>query len=138
MQKICEFYGSTEGPVGIINVNTNDYGAGAVAKHGPLLRILRKDIRIIKIDRSTYEPLRDMNGFCIESDYDEPGELLIGFEETSRIPFNGYYNNEKATRSKIMRNVFQKGDSFFASGDLVKMSLEGFIYFCDRLGDTFR
>lgn len=139
VQKICEFYGSTEGPVGLLNPNSNDYGAGAVGRHGPLLRKLRSEIRIIKIDPATHEPIKDKkNGFCIETKYDEPGELLMGFEETSRTPFNGYFNNEKATNSKIMRNVFKKGDSFFATGDLVRMNSEGLIFFCDRLGDTFR
>ena len=37
-----------------------------------------------------------------------------------------------------MTDVFRKGDSCFLTGDILQMDEEGFIYFCDRMGDTFR
>jgi acyl-CoA synthetase (AMP-forming)/AMP-acid ligase II len=52
--------------------------------------------------------------------------------------FQGYYNNPKATNSKIIRDVLKKGDRYFRSGDLVSWDKEGLIYFHDRIGDTFR
>jgi len=48
------------------------------------------------------------------------------------------YTDDQATEKKLMRNVFIKGDCWFRTGDLVKLDSEGFYYFVDRIGDTYR
>lgn len=55
-----------------------------------------------------------------------------------RMPFTGYANNKQQTEKKKLYDVFVKGDKYFNSGDLLKVDHEGFIYFQDRIGDTFR
>lgn len=42
------------------------------------------------------------------------------------------------TEKKILRDVLVKGDAYFNSGDLLMIDREGFVYFQDRVGDTFR
>jgi fatty-acyl-CoA synthase len=37
-----------------------------------------------------------------------------------------------------MHDVFVKGDTWLSSGDLMRQDAEGFFYFVDRVGDTFR
>jgi fatty-acyl-CoA synthase len=37
-----------------------------------------------------------------------------------------------------LRNVFADGDAWFATGDLMRKDAQGYFYFVDRLGDTFR
>lgn len=57
---------------------------------------------------------------------------------TGIAPFVGYVQNEKQTEKKRLRNVLKKGDLYFNSGDLMRIDSDNFIYFQDRLGDTFR
>ena len=42
------------------------------------------------------------------------------------------------SEKKILRNVFVDGDKYFNSGDLMYLDKDYFVYFKDRLGDTFR
>ena len=51
--------------------------------------------------------------------------------------FEGYTSRE-ATEKKILRNVFQEGDAYWSSGDLLRYDENGYFYFVDRIGDTFR
>ena len=41
-------------------------------------------------------------------------------------------------RKKILRDVFEPGDAWFRTGDLMRRDERGFFYFVDRIGDTFR
>jgi fatty-acyl-CoA synthase len=38
----------------------------------------------------------------------------------------------------ILRDVFAAGDSWYRTGDLMRRDAQGFFYFVDRVGDTFR
>lgn len=49
-----------------------------------------------------------------------------------------YFNNKSATVKRRISDVFQKGDLWFRSGDLLKLDSQGRLFFVDRLGDTFR
>lgn len=55
----------------------------------------------------------------------------------AKTPFNGYANKQQ-TEKKKLRDVFVKGDLYFNSGDLLRIDNEGFVFFQDRIGDTFR
>jgi citronellyl-CoA synthetase len=84
---------------------------------------------------------RDGNGRCIEVAPGEPGLLLGQINEDAA--FEGYTSSE-ATEKKIVRNVFEDGDAWFNSGDLMRTVDVGFTLgyphyqFVDRVGDTFR
>lgn len=138
--KICEFYASTEAPTAMTNLNTSEFGAGAVGFRGYLCRLLRPDVRLIKIDPITEEPARPKknNGLCLECKFGEQGELVIPVNLFGSLRFDGYYGNKEASHKNILRNVFKKGDVYFRSGDLMRMDSDGFLYFDDRVGDTFR
>ena len=51
--------------------------------------------------------------------------------------FPGYLD-ETATKTKIIHNVFTKGDSCYKSGDLLVADKYGWMFFVDRMGDTYR
>jgi fatty-acyl-CoA synthase len=129
--RIVEFYGATEGNAALINV------AGKVGAVGQFPAFLRKalGVELVRFDIETEEILRGSDGFCERCGFDEAGELLSKISKTAR--FEGY-TNEGATEKKILRNVFEEGDAYFRSGDLLRLDSEGFYYFVDRIGDTFR
>jgi acyl-CoA synthetase (AMP-forming)/AMP-acid ligase II len=140
---IYEFYGATEAPGSLWNRSTNDFSTGAVARNGTLANwLVSSGLTVVRMDTEsdTPEPIRDpVTGLCLPCKSNEPGELLnrLDAADTSQ-KFQGYFGNDKASSSKIIRNVKTKGDAYFRSGDLMKWDEEGRWWFVDRLGDTFR
>ena len=49
-----------------------------------------------------------------------------------------YVDNAEETSKKVLRDVFRRGDVCFRTGDLMVVDPSGWLYFRDRLGDTFR
>ncbi|NXE43930.1 S27A2 synthetase, partial [Ptilorrhoa leucosticta] len=91
---------------------------------------------LIKYNVEEDEPVRDERGLCIPVKPGETGLLVVKI--TKNTPFYGYAGDSQKTEKKILRDVLAKGDAFFNSGDLLMMDHEKFIYFQDRVGDTFR
>jgi fatty-acyl-CoA synthase len=132
---IGEFYASTEGNTNLIN-NSNKIGA---IGYIPWLASLIYPVNIVQFDQQNNEIIRDSKGRAIPCKTGEVGELIGKITANDPLrDFQGYSNNSKATQSKVLTNVFSAGDSYFRSGDLVTRDAEGFIYFVDRVGDTFR
>ncbi|KAF4624798.1 hypothetical protein G7Y89_g13372 [Cudoniella acicularis] len=138
---IAEFYTATEGSGASWNFSRNDFGKGAIGRLGTFARFISKSASArVVLDWETEQPWRDpKTGFCKRVDVGEPGELLYQLIADD-IPkkFQGYYNNPESTESKILRNVFKKGDAWFRTGDMITGNAEGLTYFSDRIGDTFR
>lgn len=113
------------------------YGLGAVGRDGLLQRFLKRNSLIaIEVDSDTLQPRRNKAGFCIRAKTDQPGEFLLHIARPEL--FQGYYKNPSASEEKILRNVLTAGDTWFRSGDLLRQNNEGFWYFVDRMGETFR
>ena len=128
--QILEYYAATEGVVSLYNVEGKP---GSIGRIPPALRG-HFGVRLIKVDDEG-EPLRGENGLCVACHADEPGEA-IGRLSTSR-PFDGY-DDAMASSRKVLTNVFESGDRWFRTGDLMRHDKAGYFYFVDRLGDTFR
>lgn len=63
--------------------------------------------------------------------------LLIS-KVNAKNPFFGYAGNKRHTEKKLLCEVFKKGDLYFNTGDLMVQDHDNFLYFWDRIGDTFR
>ncbi|XP_060115991.1 long-chain fatty acid transport protein 2 [Heteronotia binoei] len=130
--RIFEFYAATEGNVGFVNYTGK---TGAVGRLNYFhKKIMRYDL--IKYDVEKDEPVRDENGYCIKVPKGEVGLLVCKI--TRFAPFSGYAGAKSQTEKKKLRDVFQKGDVYYNSGDLLIIDRDNFIYFHDRVGDTFR
>lgn len=129
--RIVEFYGATEGNLPLFNIE------GRVGAVGHLPEFVRRllGVEIARFDVESEEVLRGEDGFCMRAAVDEPGEMLIKITKITR--FEGY-TNDSASNKKVLHDVFAKGDAYFRTGDLLRMDEEGFFYFVDRIGDTFR
>ncbi len=130
--RIVEMYGATEGNVALHNM---DGRPGSVGKPHPLLE---DNVRLARFDVARGELVRDADGFCLSSAVDEPGELLGRVAAGGAgMEYDGYTDRE-ATERKLVRNAFAPGDAWFRTGDLLRRDAEGYYYFVDRIGDTFR
>lgn len=132
--RIVEFYGATEGNVGLVNLDSK---TGSIGRIPPYLK-KRFNVELVRFDMDTEAPVRDENGHCIVCEPGEVGEAIGEIrEDDARHRFDGYQDKE-ATEKKLLRNVFAEGDLFFRSGDLMRRDALGYYYFIDRVGDTFR
>jgi fatty-acyl-CoA synthase len=135
--RMLEFYAATEGNVSLYNVEGRIGAVGRV----PSFLAHRFPLALVRFDDAAGEPARDANGFCVRCGPDEAGEA-IGRLAGSAIPsgagaFEGY-TSEQDSKLKILRNVFAPGDAWYRTGDLMRKDTNGFYYFVDRIGDTFR
>jgi fatty-acyl-CoA synthase len=134
--RILEFYASTEGGLSLFNAEGEP---GAIGRVPPYLAHRFSPV-LAKFDPELAEPIRNAQGFCIPCAPNEPGEALARvISDPSQVGgrFEGY-TDPKASEAKLMRDVFEPGDLWFRTGDLMRKSEKGFFYFVDRIGETFR
>lgn len=131
IKKIVEFYAASEGNTGFMNLFNRDRTIGASITSPTL----------VEYDVADDVVVRDANGRCRRVKAGEAGLLLGAI--TPLAEFAGYTDSD-ATEQKILRDVFEDGDAYFNTGDLIKMVDAGFAFgfkhyqFVDRVGDTFR
>ena len=110
---------------------------------GAVGRVLLKPMsnaRIIRYDVERDTHPRDSKGFCIEAERGEVGEIIGRLPLSKRMALGRFegYTSSAATEKKLLRNVFRKGDAWFRSGDLMRQDAQGYFYFVNRIGDTYR
>lgn len=127
IDRICEFYGASEGNLIFVNGLNLDRTAGLCPP--PF------SFAVVEYDPDTEEAVRDKRGRMRRVRTGEVGLLLNKI--TTFAPYEGYTDPE-ATEKKILHDVFKKGDAWFNTGDLVRDQGWRHIAFVDRLGDTFR
>ncbi|HWA69328.1 MAG TPA: long-chain-acyl-CoA synthetase [Rhizomicrobium sp.] len=130
--RILEFYAATEGNFSLYNAEGQPGAIGRI----PGFLAHRFPTAIVKFDAATGLPARGTDGLCIAVSRGETGEA-IGKIAGGAARFEGY-TDAAATEKKILRDVFAPGDAWVRSGDLMRQDAQGFFYFVDRIGDTFR
>ncbi len=118
---IVEFYASTEGNAVLVNLTGEKIGSiGRPLPGGAELAVAAWDI-----DRGRL--VEDSGGFALECPVDQTGLLLAGVD-ASRGEIAG----------KPLRSVFKAGDSWIATGDLVRCDEDGDYWLVDRVTDVIR
>ncbi|KAL8615939.1 hypothetical protein ACOMHN_034615 [Nucella lapillus] len=137
--RILEFYGATEGVSALMNISNVP---GAIGRISPFLSLLDPDHKVlVKYDLATAIPLRDNNGRVMQI---KPGEAGLFLSKVPDIvlstdrPFSVYKSSQDATEKKLVRGAFKEGDMYFNYGDVLYLDSDYFVYFHDRIGDTFR
>lgn len=143
IKAIGEFYSSSEAPFATTCYEYRGIGVGALRNNGYLLdKFLSLQYTLARMEPGDETAIyrNPKTGFCEKSKAGEKGEMIMRILNPKNIKatFPGYVNNDSATYSKIIRDVFKKGDAWVRSDDLLRKDNMGCIYFVDRLGDTFR
>lgn len=120
-----EFYGATEGNAPLFNIEGRP---GMVGR-------LRPGQVIVNCDPATGDLIRNTKGLCTPVKEGQKGILLGKINPVTK--FDGYLDDD-ATNKKIVRDVLEKGDRYFNTGDLMGLHEDGWVSFADRVGDTFR
>lgn len=131
--QILEYYAATEGTFSLYNCEGR---VGSIGRIPPFLSH-RNPVALVRSDPATGIPLRDRAGRCVRCGPGEPGEAIGRIAGGAGKQFEGYADPD-ATRSKVLKDVFEPGDAWYRTGDLMRRDGEGFYYFVDRVGDTFR
>jgi len=133
---ILEYYAATEGTFSLYNCEGRP---GSIGRIPPFLSH-RYPVALVRTDPGTSMPVRDAQGRCIRCGPGEIGEAIgriAAGDSATGAGFEGYADAE-ATHAKVMGDVFSPGDSWYRTGDLMTRDAQGFFYFVDRIGDTFR
>ncbi|CAN6601518.1 very long-chain fatty acid transport protein [Trichomonascus vanleenenianus] len=141
---VGELYGATELPMALTVFQSGEFGEGCISLCGPLAKAVMNKIAYAVVRMDPDDPTEiyrnPQTGFCERVRPNEPGQFLVRAPDPQNLAafFPGYHKNPAATEAKICRNVFKRGDAYVNSGDLIRVTPDGPMYFADRLGDTFR
>ncbi|KAI2688686.1 long-chain-acyl-CoA synthetase [Pseudomonas sp. TNT3] len=122
---ICELYAASDGNIGFTNILNFDNTVGFSLMSWELAAY----------DHDSGQPIRDAKGFMRKVGKGEQGLLLAKIDE--KAPLDGYTDPQK-TEKVVLHDVFEKGDRYFNTGDLLRNIGFGHAQFVDRLGDTYR
>ncbi|NBF03878.1 long-chain-acyl-CoA synthetase [Pseudomonas sp. Fl5BN2] len=122
---ICELYAASDGNIGFSNILNFDNTVGFSLIPWAL----------VEYAHETGAPLRNSQGFMQKVAKGGQGLLLAKIDD--KAPLDGYTDPEKNLKV-ILTDVFEKGDCYFNTGDLLRDIGFGHVQFVDRLGDTFR
>jgi fatty-acyl-CoA synthase len=132
--RIGEFYAATEGATALFNVGDVDHSIGYLS---PLANLIFPTA-IVRYDQVKEEIVRGADGRCVRCLPGEVGELVAVVKKQFGVSNYSGYTNQAESDKKLLRNAFSDNDTWFRSGDLLRVDEHNNTFFVDRIGDTFR
>ncbi len=129
---VLEFYASTEGNAVLANASGEKVGALGRPLPGAT------DMSIVAYDFVKEELIRDEENFIQRAGVNVPGILIARVDRGHPMAgFDGYLDRE-STEARVLRDVFEKGDAWFSTGDIMRQDADGDFFFVDRIADVVR
>ncbi len=129
---VLEFYASTEGNAVLANASGRKVGALGRALPGAT------DMSLVAWDFAAGRLVRDEQGFAQRAGVDVPGMLVARVDRGHPMAgFDGYVDRA-STEERVLADLFEPGDRWFSTGDLLRQDAEGDFWFVDRLSDVVR
>lgn len=122
---MCELYAASDGNIGFSNILNFDNTIGFSLMSWAL----------VEYAHDSCTPIRNSKGFMQKVGKGRQGLLLAKIDD--KAPLDGYTDPQK-TEQVVLHDVFEKGDRYFNTGDLLRSIGFGHAQFVDRLGDTYR
>lgn len=125
---INELYAATDGLGSSFNANRGPFSRNAIGVRGKYWHYLNgANEKRVYIDPDSQEILKNDQGFATECKVGDAGEVLHRVDPNAPVsPFAGYYKNKAAGDKRFIRDVFEKGDLFFRSGDMMRLEVNTF------------
>ncbi|MEH6725334.1 MAG: long-chain-acyl-CoA synthetase [Hyphomicrobiales bacterium] len=136
LPQILEWYAATESNAVFFNFDGKVGAVGRIPKWAKR----RFVAEVVRYDHEAEAPKRNADGYCEICDPGEVGEVISKIMNDPKRPsqrFEGY-SDSRESQKKVLESVFEPGDRWFRSGDLMRRDALGYFYFIDRIGDTFR
>src|SRR4051812_48545424 len=93
-------------------------------------------LKLARLDQDG-ELARDTRGRLIECADGEPGELLVRARRSGLGVYHGYVE-QSASAARLVQSAFADGDALFRTHDVLRRGHDGFYYFVERRGDSYR
>lgn len=121
---VLEFYATTEGSAVLANVTGQKVGSLGRPLPGTA------EIALVLYDPETRAPRANDEGQLVRAQVDEPGLLLARLE-----PSHPLSQLDAEGERRLRRDVFEPGDAWFVSHDLLRIDRDGDYWFFDRASD---
>ncbi len=129
---VLEFYASTEGNAVLANASGQKVGSLGRPLPGAT------EMTLLAWDFEAEDFARHPDGAPRRAASGEPGVLIARVDPGHPMAgFDGYLD-AASTEARIVRDVFEPGDRWFVTGDLLRRDADGDYGFVDRLVDAVR
>jgi putative long chain acyl-CoA synthase len=129
--QVLEFYASTEGNAVLANPSGKKIGSLGKALPGSA------DLALLAWSFETEDFRKDEHGQRMLSGVGEPGVLAARVDPSVVMASYDGYEGDRNEKS-VIRGVFDPGDAWFVTGDLVRRDEDGDYWLVDRLADVVR